>query len=385
MSHIPPKEQESLLHFLDSLLATVDEAALQDGVLCKSLVDAIADHGHLLLVIQRQAAELDALKRITRNLTTSLELQAVLDAIVQEAMQLVIDAQDAHIFLFHDGKLTFGASLFSDGRKNVPFGEPRPDGLTATVARKREIVVVNDMHSSPLYASAPNRWAGSIIGIPLIVGDRVVGVMNLARTQVGSFSPSEVRLLTLLADQATIAITNARLHRAVSYQARSDMLTGLPNRRALDERLGEEIARSNSSGTPFSVIMMDLDGFKIINDTYGHDVGDVVLRKVADLLKQTVRTNDFLARYGGDELTLILSETDLAHAQIVVGKIRERLSAFPIPLPDGKTTIVGVSGGIALYPRHAETAAGLLRAADEALYRAKKNSRGNFVVMQNNH
>jgi two-component system, cell cycle response regulator len=380
---VPVEAQERFLDLLNLLLTIMDDSSLQDGSIARQLVDVLADNGNLLLLIQRQAAELDALKRITLNLTSSLDLQSVLDGVVQEAMQLVKDAHDAHIYLFQDEELVFGASLNNEGEKNVQFSEPRPDGLTSTVAREKKMIIVEDMTNHPLFMNALNNWSGSIIGIPLQMGTRVIGVMNLARTRVGEFNQSEMRLLTLLADQAAIAIINARLHEVVSRQAHSDVLTKMPNRRALDERLDKAIGHSNYSGHPFCAVMMDLDGFKLINDSYGHDVGDDVLRKVAKLMEKSLRSTDFLARYGGDEWTLILSETNLAQAQVVIFKIQNGLQNNPILLPDGKTTSISLSGGIALYPQHADSAAGLIRAADEALYRAKKNSRGQFLVAHN--
>jgi diguanylate cyclase (GGDEF)-like protein len=129
--------------------------------------------------------------------------------------------------------------------------------------------------------------------------------------------------------------------------------------------------------------MMDLDGFKIINDNFGHKVGDNVLRQVASSMEKSLRSSDFLARYGGDEWTLVLTETNLTQAQVVIQKIQNGLRNNPVHLPDGKTTNIGISGGVALYPIHADTAPSLIRAADEALYRAKKNSRGQFLVAHN--
>ncbi len=383
LKNVSVDDQERLLELLNLLMMIMDEKLLQDGSISEHLVDVLADSGSLLLLIQRQAAELDALKRITLNLTSSLDLQAVLDGVVREAMQLVKDAQDAHIYLFQEDKLIFGASLKNDGEENIQISEPRPNGLTGTVAREKKIIIVEDMTNHPIYKGMPKTWCGSIIGLPLMMGSRVVGVMNLARKTPGEFNQSEIRLLTLLADQAAIAIINARLHSAVSHQARSDALTELPNRRALDERLDKAIAQSVSSGNPFCAVMMDLDGFKIINDTYGHKVGDEVLQQVANSMEKSLRSTDFLARYGGDEWTLVLTETNLTQAQVVIQKIQNGLRNNPIHLPDGKTTNIGVSGGVALYPVHADSAPGLIRAADEALFRAKKNSRGQFLVAHN--
>lgn len=376
---VPQDEQDRVLELLNLFLTIMDEPASQEEALSKRLVDVVADNGNLLLIIERQAAELDALKRITLNLTSSLDLHLVLDGVVFEAMQLVKDAHDAHIYLFQDGKLVFGASLLDNGEKNIQYSEPRPNGLTATVAHEKKTLVVEDMTTHPLFEDVESKWKGSIIGIPLQMGTRVVGVMNLARSRAGEFNQSEIRLLTLLADQAAIAIINARLHEVVSRQAMSDTLTQLPNRRALDERLDKAITNAIYTGHPFCAVMMDLDGFKLINDTYGHEVGDGVLRKVAKIMQKSLRSTDFLARYGGDEWTLILPDSSISQAQVVISKIQNSLQNNPIQLPDGTLTSVHLSGGVAVYPEHADSAAGLIRAADEALYRAKKTGRGSFL------
>ena len=113
---------------------------------------------------------------------------------------------DAHIYLNQEDKIVFGASLMKDGEKNVQYAEPRPDGLTAMVAREKKTIIVEDMSNHPLYKDTPNAWQGSIIGLPLRMGNRVVGVMNLARSKAGEFNQAEIRLLTLLSDQAAIAV-----------------------------------------------------------------------------------------------------------------------------------------------------------------------------------
>ena len=379
-SNIPVNEQGRMLDLITTLISSMNDTTLQDGNFVDLLIETFTDRGNLLLIIERQAAELDALKRITFNLTSSLDLQSVLDAVVSEALHLVKDSHEAHIHLYQNNKLTFGASLDENGIKDRQMSEPRPNGLTRTVARQKQMVIVEDMQKHPLFKNAPRPRTGSIVGIPLMMNGLVVGVMNLVRTQAGEFSLSEIRLLTLLADQAAIAIQNANLHQSVSELARVDMLTSLPNRRALDERLDEAISQSRLSGHPFSVVMMDLDGFKTINDTYGHEKGDDILKQVAYSLVQSLRSTDFLARYGGDEMTLVLPDTDLPQASHVARKLQKELKSLAIPLPNGQTTALDVSGGIALFPTHAETAPGLLRAADEALYQAKKHARGTFVA-----
>ena len=130
--------------------------------------------------------------------------------------------------------------------------------------------------------------------------------------------------------------------------------------------------------------MIDLDGFKIINDTFGHGVGDEVLHQYAQFLACSQRSSDFLARYGGDELMMILPETNMEAAKQVAEHIKDRMTTFEVRLPDGTKRRLSVTGGIAIYPIHAQSASDLLRSADEALYRAKRQQRGGFVMAGTN-
>jgi diguanylate cyclase (GGDEF)-like protein len=380
--NLTPAQSDELLKLLDVLVEAIErnvgieEAERQ----VRPLAEALIQNRNLVFTLKQQADELDALKKLSLNLTSSLDLQTVLDAVVTEAMRLVKNARTAHIFLYESGKLQFGAALNDDGFRNTPIAMPRQNGLTYTVARRGEQLVVEDMQKHPLYLNAPDSWHGSIIGIPLKFNDTIVGVMNLSKTTRGGFSASELRLLGLLADQAAVAISNASLHQTVSRQAYSDIVTGLPNRRALDERLEDEVIKARRTGNTFAVIMLDVDGFKAVNDTYGHAMGDQVLRGMFNYLASGLRSTDFLARYGGDELTLILTQSDPPSAVVVVQKILEKVAQYTFKVPNDKELHLGLSCGIAMFPVHANNAANLLRAADEALYRAKKQQPGSYMT-----
>ena len=377
--NIPQNDKDVLVKLIGILAASVEKYSnnhSDTGALAKALVDNQA----LLTMLKQQSEELDALKKLSINLTSSLDLPDVLDALVSEAIQLIPNARDVHIFLYKNGKLSFGAALDSAGNKNTTWAKPRTNGLTYTVARSGEMVIVEDMQDHPLFTNAPKDWTGSIIGIPLKIGDTVVGVLNMARSATGGISASELRLLGLLSDQAAVAISNANLHQMISRQAYSDTLTGLPNRRALDERLEEEVQSARRNNYSFAVVMMDLDGFKDVNDSYGHAVGDEVLRLVFNQMARGVRNTDFLARYGGDELTLILTQSDISSSRIVTEKILEGMKKLKFVLPDKKKLRLGISGGIAIFPVHARNGPDLLRAADAALYQAKKHNRGTFQM-----
>jgi diguanylate cyclase (GGDEF)-like protein len=373
-------DKDTLVKLFDVLTLAVEKHLPDQTGQLPTLSEQIINNQAILSLLMQQADELDTLKKLSIHLTSSLDLPDVLDAVVTEAMRLIDNARDVNIFLYKNLKLSFGAALNSDGTRNKPWSTPRLNGLTYTVARGGETIIIEDMQNHPIYQNAPKDWSGSIIGIPLKVGDTVVGVMNLSRMTVGGFSTSELRLLSLLSDQAAVAISNASLHQMISRQAYSDTLTGLPNRRALDERLEEEVLSARRNSYSFAVIMMDLDGFKHVNDTYGHSTGDDVLRTVFNQMARGVRNTDFLARYGGDELTLILSQTEMTSAQVVTDKILEGMRKIKYTLPDGRRLELGISGGIAIYPVHARNSADLLRAADAALYQAKKHRRGTFEI-----
>ncbi len=379
---IPAEEKKGILKLIQILVEVAEaspntgESDSQDKLYTQ---DIISKHS-LLALVKQQAEELNSLRSLSLNLTSSLDLQTVLDSVVTEAMRLVKNARTAHIFLYSHGELNFGASLNEDGTRNKLIAAPRKNGLTYFVANNGEKLIVEDMTTHPIYQDAPVKWNGSIIGVPLKFNNSIVGVMNLSRSTTGGFTRAELRLIGLLADQAAVAISNASLHKIVAEQANTDILTGLPNRRALDDRLQEDIRHARRMKIQFSVVMMDLDGFKSVNDIHGHVVGDEVLHAVFKRLSESVRPTDFLARYGGDELTLIIRDAGVEAAKTVTKKIIELMNNFEFPFPGNKKIKLGITAGIAVYPVHARNAGDLLRAADAALYQGKKHSRGTYVI-----
>ncbi len=181
------------------------------------------DNARLYEAEEQRSAELMALRQASLSLTASLELEAVLYAILESALHFLPEAGNSHIFLYHaenNGRLTFGAALWSDGRRGQPIADPRPSGLTYTVASSGQVIVVNDMLSHPLYVGAPAEWQGAIVGLPLKIGQRVVGVMNISYPQPHQFSEAELRVVSLLGDQAAIAIENARLFERAATERR---------------------------------------------------------------------------------------------------------------------------------------------------------------------
>ncbi len=166
------------------------------------------------------AAELAAVRQVSSSITASLDLPTVLDAILKIVFQLMKGAKNIHVFIYESesDRLTFGAAIRSDGRQAAPWPDPRPHGLTHTVARSGDLIAAGDMNTHPLYADAPDHWGGAIVGLPLKIGQRVVGVMNVTYPRPRTFSDSELGTLRLLADQAAIALENARLYQVEREQ-----------------------------------------------------------------------------------------------------------------------------------------------------------------------
>jgi diguanylate cyclase (GGDEF)-like protein len=218
---------------------------------------------------------------------------------------------------------------------------------------------------------------GKPLAIPLGSEGSESAVLYLS-PQGDDFTDEARELAHWLGSQAAIALENARLHRLVERQASTDGLTELPNRRHFEEALEGEFTRAERFGGSLSLILADLDDFKQVNDRFGHQAGDDVLRTFADILRATVREIDLPARYGGEEFAVLLPQTDSEGAQRLAERLRRALVSRPLSAGPGTLMAVTASFGVATFPQ-APTPAALFAAADEALYRAKRRGK-NCVV-----
>ncbi len=217
----------------------------------------------------------------------------------------------------------------------------------------------------------------TLLLLPLVAGGTVIGLAELAmRSRTRAFTPSELDYCLTLANHAAAVLENAMLLDRLKRAADVDQLTGLANHRRLQERLAQEVARASRTGQPLGVALLDLDGFKLINDRHGHAAGDQVLHELAATLRLSVRTNDVVARYGGDEFVVLMPDTTARDARVTAQRLLAALAERSFRLADGSDVAVGASIGLAIYPDDGVTPGELLAASDRAMYTAKRRGGG---------
>jgi len=224
----------------------------------------------------------------------------------------------------------------------------------------------------------------SFLCIPILAQGEAFGILHFQATdEAPALADSELSLKTTFAGQVGLSVANIRLREALHTQSIRDALTGLYNRRYLSEVLEREARRALRAGHNLGVLMLDLDHFKNFNDTHGHDAGDTVLRATSSILTRSVRAEDIVCRYGGEEFVIVLPMADLKASQARGEHIRSKLRELTVLHQGQSMGTLTVSVGVAGLPSHGTTAKELLEAADAALYRAKKEGRVRVVVAEN--
>ena len=295
---------------------------------------------------------------------------AIVNAILDAATLLV--RPEAGVFYVHAGPRRLVARAAS-GAAAEGFELPVGEGLAGQAAHAGQVVAApGDVEPS---SAEPTKAGASSVALPVRSGTRPFGVLALYGIGDGrSLSSSEVDALQSLARQAATAIENTFLYEEAARLSITDGLTGVWNRRQFDLRAAGEVQRAVRFSESFGVVMVDLDRFKAINDTHGHQTGDAVLVELARRLTEATRDVDLVARFGGEEFVLMLPNTTNAGALIVAEKVRERIGAEPFVVDDLAIDVT-VSVGVASYPEHGSTVKELVAAADAALYRAKAGGR----------
>jgi diguanylate cyclase (GGDEF)-like protein len=326
---------------------------------------------------QRKLAE--ALRDTITAINSTLDFNEVLDLILAH-LERVVPHQAANIALIDEsGDLHFvRARGYQERGSEENLTELHLPGNKLPVwqrisAASRTLLIPNTQDDSDWTIIAGFEWVRSYVGAPIIVEGKTIGLLNLDSDKIDFFTPEHGERLRGFADQAAAAIEKARLFNEIQRLAITDGLTGIFNRGHLLKLAESEYERARRYKRPLSAIMVDADNFKRVNDQYGHPTGDVVLQNLAQLLRQNLRTNDVLGRYGGEEFLILMPETGYQSALEVARRIRHQTETTPMSNADQPVTIT-VSLGVAAC-RTDETLDDLIRHADEALYAAKAAGR----------
>jgi diguanylate cyclase (GGDEF)-like protein len=250
--------------------------------------------------------------------------------------------------------------------------------------RRGRVYRVDDAGASPACPHLGQPTPSAYVCVPLAAQGETLGLFTLAAlpdavAESGLGEP-RVRLAVTVAEQFALALANLRLRETLRGQSIRDPLTGLFNRRYMEETLERELSRAEREHRPLALILLDIDRFKHFNDTFGHEAGDTILASLGSLLRSASRAGDVACRYGGEEFVLILPAASLADAQRRAEEIREAIRGLRVSLGSRSLEAVRCSMGVAAFPEHGEAGATLLRAADAALYRAKREGRDQVVL-----
>lgn len=325
------------------------------------------------LALEQQLRGQRELLQITESILTTLDARGVLESITERLGRLI--ASDNVAIEVVDPATNLLTPLTARGVHAARYLEPWEPGETGAatwVLDHNEPILISDERNDPRvnhFRDDLGTLDGSLIVVPLRGRGGAIGVLTIERLGLdNTYSAEEFELVQLFAAQVSIALQNAEVFQAVEIRARTDDLTGLLNHGTF----GEWLERAVREGGQFSLIMLDLDGFRNVNNALGHQAGDTLLRQIADGLVRAGRESDHVFRYGGDEFTYLLTNTDAAGALHVAERARQAVVAI-----DGK---VSASVGVATFPQDGATATDVLLAADRACYVAKRGGRDRIVT-----
>ena len=327
--------------------------------------------------IKKAHREVYALYEIARTFGTSLNVEHTLEILVDKVGHVV--PFDTCIVYFYDDAKGYATARHVAGKnaqklagRCIVLGE----GVTGFALANRR--AVNQLHPS-LDFTDMNPEAGikyrSMASLPLFKDDLLLGALSVYSAELEQYTDDHMRLLETVTRLASDALGNAMQHAEAESNALTDPLTGLPNARYLSLRFEEEASRARRTDRGFQVVMLDLDEFKNVNDTYGHKIGDKMLRDVAHIIQGQLREYDFLARNGGDEFVALVQEVVGAQVEELCNRIETAVSKFSLAVGKNRSAHVGISVGTATFGIDGETLDQLIIAADAAMYRMKSTHR----------
>jgi len=322
--------------------------------------------------LREREEELSVINKSSSILSSSLDIQEIFGSFIEE-LKNVIDVHWASIVLIEDSDLCCVALSSPEG-SNYQIGEriPMEGSGTGWVITQKKLFIEPDLAQERYFQTGENFYKQglrSMVYLPLLSKGKVIGSFIVASKKPHAYSQRNLKLLEQLAAQIVMPLENARLYAQAEHKARIDELTGLLNRRSLDEMIDTEISRHSRYGGVFSLAIIDLDSFKAYNDTYGHLSGDKLLRQIGNIIKNAIRNADNAFRYGGDEFAILLPQTSIDAALQVTERVRKKIAGG---VDSGKINVTA-SIGLASWPDDGISHTDIIAAADVILYRAKRD------------
>jgi diguanylate cyclase (GGDEF)-like protein/PAS domain S-box-containing protein len=333
--------------------------------------------------IRHQNEMLSSLHYITLNLLRYREVNQLLNALV-EFSTTFLDAPYAEIMLFERETLVVKAAT-QNQHQVIGQRVGRKDAVLSWQAfDTHEPAVLSDYASWPQRQEVYNEFSlHAVADFPILSDDQCLGVLALGRDKPDyEFTADQIQFGRFFADLTALVLNNTQLREALREQSIRDPLTGLFNRRYMEETLKREVGRVTRQLNPLGIIMIDIDYFKHFNDTHGHTAGDTLLQGLGQFLQSHIRGEDVACRYGGEEFILILPNASVEIAQQRAEDLRKKVKLLQMPGADQSQDGITLSIGIAIYPEHGRTMEAVLHAADAALYRAKQEGRDRVVIAE---
>lgn len=349
-------------------------------------------NARLINDLHTRATEAETLRQAISAVTSTLNQDEAIDRILEQ-LRSVIPYDSSSVQLLKGETLEIVGGLgFTDIQRIMGLRFPvHSDSPSTTVVKTKSPLILEDAQESYCeFRHPPHNHIHGWMGVPLIVQQKVIGIITLDSTQPGAFSSSQSRLAQAFADHVAAALENIRLFEDTRRLAIMDPLTNVFNRRHFYELAKVEYERSCRYHRPISAIMIDLDHFKRVNDTYGHSTGDLVLQAIAETCQRKLRKSDIFGRYGGEEFVIIMPETDEQRAWNVAERLRRSIVHISIPINDGAIAITISLGVATLSPEDlcsdnsGDLLEKLIDKADQALYQAKQAGRNRVIVHQEN-
>jgi diguanylate cyclase (GGDEF)-like protein/putative nucleotidyltransferase with HDIG domain len=382
-THFDPNVVELFIKHLPHFEAQIAEAGLPQQLPPSEASEPFAlnevdmaqtrERGSFMAYDQIKSAhqEVYAMYEIARTFGSSLDVRNTVEALVDKVGQ-VVPFDTCAVYLYDEVK-GYAVSAHVVGR-NASILAARcvapGNGVTGFSLANR--TAINELHPSLDFVGLEiEREYRSMASLPLCKDDMLLGALSVYSTELEHYTDDHMRLLETVTRLASDALSNAMHHAEAESNALTDALTGLPNARYIALRFDEEVSRARRSGRPFQVVMLDLDDFKLVNDTFGHKVGDKMLREMGRIIQGQLREYDFLARYAGDEFVAIVQELVGNQVEDLRNRIETAVSDFSLRVRGRGHARVGISVGTATYGVDGETLDQLLVAADQAMYRDK--------------